>query len=526
MMWLLATAQGAEFFEGYGFYLGDPHVHTGQSADGGSNDMGDDCPSCGAFSEVMDIARRNGLDFVSLSEHVNGNARVTTDGFAAVVQAIRDGHDPKSGFLTVMGAELWFRLDGAMIGHKNLYIFSSNASLEKMQVDDVRFDQDLLDVEDCGAIWTWAASVEDKWGSAVLVPHHPAMGGEMNTDWVCHATEEAQRYSPVAEIYSRHGNSDWMDASYDPLWMEYNERGSLGFAMDPSGLALRIGFFGGTDSHDTNPGAVCETDRYMPQHPYGGGLTIAVLPEGAPFDRDHLHRAVLSRQTYATSGPLLPAVVHYSSGGAYLGGMGEAIGLPDNQPLKVELVIPAELAPYVLDVSLSGPGMREALNPDGDGRFSVLLDAANVPAWAYPEITLDGEDWYGTGGCSDGGEDREEHVWLSPTWFDTTASDLDGDGVSWVDGDCDDGNPAIHPGAQEDCSSGVDEDCDGDVDGDDADCSPMDSGSADTAEPVDSPPPGHNAIATIDPAGGCATASAASGLALWGLPVLLRRRRR
>ena len=525
MMWLVATAQGADFFEGYGFYLGDPHVHTGQSADGASSDLNDDCPFCGAFADVTDIARRNGLDFVSISEHVNGEAHATAAGFDAVVQATRDGHDPKSGFLTIMGAELWFRLNGAMIGHKNLYIFADNESLETLQLDDVRFDQEQTDIDNCDDIWTWAASIEEDWGSAVLVPHHPAMSGEMATDWSCHATEAAQHYSPVAEIYSRHGNSDWIDARYDPLWMDYHERGALGFAMDPKGLALRLGFFGGTDGHDTNPGAVCEAERYMAQHPYGGGLTIAVIPEEDPFDREQLHQAVLSRQTYATSGPLLPAVVRYASGGSYLGGMGEVIGLPGNQPLEVALNIPAELAPYVLDVVLVGPGLREALSSDGAGGFSLLLAPEDVPAWAYPELALDGEDWYGSGGCSDGGEDREERIWLSPTWFETTEADLDGDGFSWAEGDCDDGNASIHPGAQEDCTSGVDEDCDGDVDGDDADCQPADTGAveADTAAAEDTP--AANTIGTIAPADGCSTTPAAPVMAVWGLLALLNRRR-
>jgi hypothetical protein len=44
---------------------------------------------------------------------------------------------------------------------------------------------------------------------------------------------------------------------------------------------------------------------------------------------------------------------------------------------------------------------------------------------------------------------------------DATEPDDDGDGVSMWDGDCDDDNGAIHPGAVELCSDGVDNDCDG-----------------------------------------------------------------
>jgi len=43
------------------------------------------------------------------------------------------------------------------------------------------------------------------------------------------------------------------------------------------------------------------------------------------------------------------------------------------------------------------------------------------------------------------------------------ADDLDGDGYAVADGDCDDGDPAIHPGAAEVCN-GIDDDCDGTTD--------------------------------------------------------------
>jgi hypothetical protein len=41
--------------------------------------------------------------------------------------------------------------------------------------------------------------------------------------------------------------------------------------------------------------------------------------------------------------------------------------------------------------------------------------------------------------------------------------DLDGDGVTSDEGDCNDDDPAIHPGAEETCD-GVDQDCDGEID--------------------------------------------------------------
>ncbi len=529
LLLLLTPAHSADFFEGFGFYLGDPHVHTGYSGDGGSSDLHvSSCEDCGAFEDVTDIARRNGLDFVSISDHVNGEADTSHEGFEEIVEATIEGHDPDSGFLTLLGAEVWFRIDGSMVGHKNLYIFAENEALEELELDDVRFNGSSETIESCDAIWEWAEEVEERWGSAVIVPHHPAATGEMTTDWRCHQSEAAARFSPVAEIYSRHGSSDWTDSSFDPLWMGYSQRGSLGFAMDPQGMALRMGFFGGTDSHDTNPGGVCDQERKMSQHPYGGGLTIAVIPESDPFDREHLYQAVLSRQTYATSGPLLPAVVRYESGGAYLGGMGEYVGLPDAQPLSVVVNVPPDLDSLVIEVNLVGPGLKSTLQREDDGRYSLQLLAEDVPAWAYPEITVDGQNWDGAGGCEDGGSSREERIWLSPTWFDTTQADLDGDGVSWAEGDCDDGDPETHPGAVEVCDNGMDEDCDGAIDDEDDDCAVPDTGTpADDIEAEEAAEPERDVtvIGSISPTDGCATVRASPGLASWVLLVLLARRR-
>jgi hypothetical protein len=51
----------------------------------------------------------------------------------------------------------------------------------------------------------------------------------------------------------------------------------------------------------------------------------------------------------------------------------------------------------------------------------------------------------------------------SDTDSDTDTKDADGDGYDWDDGDCNDDDPQVHPGAVDSCD-GADTDCDGQID--------------------------------------------------------------
>ncbi len=89
------------------------------------------------------------------------------------------------------------------------------------------------------------------------------------------------------------------------------------------------------------------------------------------------------------------------------------------------------------------PGAVESCNDvDDDCDGTVDDDAADASLW-YADADGDG---YGDGGATAACDPPADHAAL--------------------DGDCDDGDPAVNPGAPEQCETGVDEDCDGEIDTD------------------------------------------------------------
>lgn len=413
----------AEAFEGYSFYLGDIHVHTGASKDGGSSDLGGcDDGTCGAATDLVKIARENGLDFFVSTEHTNGGYTADQADFAAVHKLVLSGYDPEGGMVTLPGAEVHFKtLEGRELGHKTLILFGENAEVKDFTVADGQpSGSDAMEV-DCDDIWPWMADIEARFGPALLLPHHPALYKPMPTDYTC----DDPTWSPVVELYSRHGASMSCADTYDPPWSSCVSYGTVVEGLDPGGDALRFGIAGGTDSHDTSPGAVCEPEDVDENMPYGGGLTVAVLPEGSVFDRAALYDAFTQRQVYATSGPLVPARIAYSSGGARLGGMGEELQYPPERALDVAVTLPETADGAVISVTLRGPGGDVSLVRTGSGLYTTTLDPGAVQAYYLPEIVLDGDIWYGPDGCDDGGADTAEHLWLSPTWLEPDAAQVD-----------------------------------------------------------------------------------------------------
>ncbi len=427
---LPGSAAAAESFEGWSFFLGDPHVHTGASGDGASSDLGASCDGCGAVADLAGSARAAGLDWMAVTEHANGSRMGDPRDFSVSWQAAIAAHAPDDGFVTIPAAEYHYELHGEQIGHKNAYLFADNDALQELRLADLQWDGDSKTVASCDQIWEHAATLEETWGPTLLIPHHPGFEGGMGNAWGCHRRDAARQYAPAVEVYSRHGSSMGLDG-WDPLWLETDDERTVDTVLGDLDLNQRLGFMGGTDGHDSWPGEVCAPDAHIALHPYGGGLTVAMVPEGEPFDRGAIGDAIAQRRTYATTGPLVPAVIRYRSGDTELGGMGEVLEVPPNAGLEVELRVPAAWQPAVISVVLYGKSYRRRMSDMGDGSYRALLGTRDLPSYLYATLTLNGAAHYGQGGCEDGGEDQLERIWLSPTWFDAAEIDRLDTGVPW-----------------------------------------------------------------------------------------------
>lgn len=544
-------------FAGKDFYFGDIHAHTGASGDGGSSDLGtcavdatvtcdrDDCvenTDCGSYLDVVTTARENGLDFLAVVDHVT-SARATTDAVSwqAVYDVVLAGNDEENGFVTIPGAEIFVEHDGGVdYGHKSLLLFGDDATLAGFTMSDAQPSGSTSnEVSACGDLTTFMDGLTAEFGDALLLPHHPGVDKPMPTDWACHDPT----YAPAAEVYSEHGSSLDRHSDFDVSWNGYDVeyQCTVEEALDPAIWDIKLGFAAGSDNHDTHPGDVCRMDSVLVNHPYAAGLTAVVLDEGASFTRAAIYEAFQARRTYATTGPMLPVVVVYASGGETLGGMGEAWDWAAAADLDVTVRVPAELEAAVVGVTLQGPGVSWPATAAGDGAYTVTIPAADVPAYLFPDVSVSGAAWWPEG-CQTGGDYDEEHVWVSPTWFagGTTPVDVDEDGYAEAE-DCDDNDPRINPGAVEGCHNSKDDDCDELVDELDPDCadtgedtgdSGQDSGedtdlpdSGDSDEPTDSPadtgtppaPAGHRFCG--------APLAPAAWLSLASLAMLRRRRR-
>lgn len=413
-------------------YFGDPHVHTGVSADACASDLDMPQTGCGAFASLADSAAAAGLDWMAITDHVNGTGRRMDEGAAELWRQTVDAALAATEVLMLPGAEVELGVMGASLGHRTVLFFDD--TLEGVVRDDAALDGGAVEVASCAVVEAWAARLTEVIGPTLLVPHHPAASSPMPTDWSCLTDLDAG-----VEVYSRWGNSMGVISAEEPFALYDPIRGPGFDTTEVSGTVHEavtsrsdhpLGFFAGSDQHHTRPGTSCAPEA---PHFYGGGVTGVLLPAGTPLGRTELWTAMVSRHTFATTGPLAAvSVAVFDPQGTYQGGMGDIISGNGAYTLRVSVADPETWDEEVTGVTAILPVEG---NPAGELRSSLLrLEAGvyegevNVPqadaggaTALYVEVAMDGLGAH-PADCVDDAEDAPadstERLWMSPMWFE------------------------------------------------------------------------------------------------------------
>lgn len=402
-------------FADWEFKIGELHGHTTYSKDAcAQQDI--EIGHCGTRDEAVQVALDLGMDFLGLSDHVNGDPAQDPEDFEATLQELYalDG----GAMVTVPAGEVFLRDPTGTLGHRNIYLFGTPEQLAGLTLDELSPTGTTAEqVEGCHVLTPWLDALVKRRGPVILVPHHPAASIPMPNDFECFTPYEA-----VVEVYSSHGNSMSAGASYHPMWSAVAKNSTIEAALWVHGL--KFGFIAGTDEHDNRPGETC--DRRGPLsggglQNYGGGLAIVQVPAGEPWDRQALYDALVQRRVYATSGPQVPVIAEWAADGVVVGRAGEVItGAGGTLALRVQ--IHPDHAAFVTGVALhlaSGAVQLIELSP---GIWEHEQTAPLAPEVSTIEVFLDGWDTANLEGpCEDDAESPpvdDERLWLSPTWFE------------------------------------------------------------------------------------------------------------
>jgi len=257
------------------------------------------------FRYARDVA---GLDVAALTDHDHFGVRFLDahpELWAEIENQVRVFHEP-GRFVTLLGYE-W---TSWLYGHRHVLYFQDQG--EVLSCLDPA-------VENPAQLW---AALEGE--QALTFAHHSA-GEPVPTDW---SFRPDPRFEPVTEIVSVHGNSEAPDAPR-PV------RGGIdgNFVRDVLESGVRLGFIGSGDSHDGHPGLphLSASSGFLPAREGGAGAQLgtgglaAILSEERT--REGVHRALMERRVYATSGPRILLQVSLEGHG-----LGRTVPLADLPP--------------------------------------------------------------------------------------------------------------------------------------------------------------------------------------------------
>ncbi len=246
-----------------GPYWGDIHIHTCYSADGRGR----------AFYEyARDVS---GLDFAAAADHAR-TAILSWD----TLKRLAEQFDEPGRFVTFLAYENGF---GHPSGHHNNHYRTLEGKVYPRDevAGDMRNVWPQLDPEEC-----------------FTAPHHSGIAfGSLERHNGVNFEHEDQRFSPVAEIYSHHGQSELYDPHHELAyevnrWHDPGERINWSvpgphYLQDAWAMGLRLGVYGSSDDHNGMGGR-----RHQ-------GIAAVFAPE---LTREALFQSFKRRACYATTG--------------------------------------------------------------------------------------------------------------------------------------------------------------------------------------------------------------------------------
>lgn len=266
---------------------GDLHGHTGLSDGTGT--------VLDYFTYARDTAR---LDVLALTDHDHYGPRfldAAPEWWDHIQTVTTDFHAP-GRFVTVLGYEWtsWIH------GHRHVLYFSGEGEI--LSAIDQNYDTPF-------ELW------EALRGRAAMTLAHHSSGNPIPVNWSYPPDPELE---PLTEIASVHGSSEARDA---PVVVGGSREGQ--FVRDQLDRGYRLGFIGSGDSHDGHPGLPHLSPGYgwRPANARrdelvgSGGLAAIRSNE---LTRDAVLAALRARETYATSGPRIVALVERDTDASHL----------------------------------------------------------------------------------------------------------------------------------------------------------------------------------------------------------------
>lgn len=364
-------------------FFGDLHAHASVSPC-----YWKDCPECSP-DDFFHYAREiSGLDFVALTDHDHG---LSDETWEAVQMAVCHHYDP-GRFVTFLGYE-W---TNNRFGHQNVYFSGDRGPLIRARGKDGDFIAPTQ-------LWEqWEAQGVE----AISIPHHTGVS-QFPADWTFHHPQ----FQPVSEVTSLWGNL---------LSFQSQEQTRISnllpgrFVSEALEDGYRLGFVGGSDSHDCRPGNPTFGGRIKPNVVEGQMMGHNVLaPPNVPhlgddtcntrgltatwaseLTRPALWEAIRRKHTYATTGARIAMRVT----------MGDALAgdrVSTANPSMTVDIVGTYLIHDVTVVANNRP--IHQVSPDSDRiSFRYSIPAEFPPGFVYVHV-----------------RQRDGHqAWTSPFWLD------------------------------------------------------------------------------------------------------------